>query len=44
MTVVVPTSVWRGASLLRVKVTSMTTNTYMGVNQDALMVGFASTA
>lgn len=42
--VVVPDSVWRGASVLKVKVTSMTTNTYMGVNTDALMVGFASTA
>ena len=30
--VVVPDSVWRGASVLKVKVTSMTTNTYMGVN------------
>lgn len=40
--VLVPTSIWRGASVLTVTARPTTTNTYMGVNLDSLKVGYTS--
>jgi hypothetical protein len=40
--VLVPTSVWRGARVLTVTVQSTTSNTFMGVNRDALRVAYTS--
>ena len=38
----VPTSVWNGANTLTVTVASMTTNSFMGVTEDSLHVGYTS--
>lgn len=40
--VLVPTSVWKGASTLTVKVTALTSNTMMGVNEDSLLLGYTT--
>jgi hypothetical protein len=38
-----PRYIWAGASSLKVTVTSITSNTYMGMNQGALLIGYATT-
>ena len=38
-----PTNIWMGASSLTVKVTSMTSNTLMSIDQGGLLIGYATT-
>lgn len=40
--VVIPTAVWRGASTLTVKITTLTSNSIMGVNDEALLLGYTT--
>jgi hypothetical protein len=42
--VLVPTSVWRGAATLKVTVTTLSSNTFMGVNEDALLIAYTAIA